>query len=156
MNETLGGRAGPLKAVEAANRDFNRASVEELCRENDLVYTPRGAVYEIGGARARALFHDRQGQAYVDAVLVAESLDLPPEDWGWVEAWLEARHLPVLSLGRGMHLAMLVELHHLARVLGDVLPEPADVRQVRASWVRTWSTPATQTDTEALAVQQGL
>jgi hypothetical protein len=152
MTEMLTSRA-PLEAVEKAIRAFNRSSIEEFCRETELIHTPRGPIYEVGRAHARALFHDRQGQAYTDAALVMESIDLSLEDWGWVEVWLETHPLAVVSLARGKHLALVVELHHLAQVLGDVLPQPASVRLIRANWVRAWSTPPNLTDQQALAVE---
>jgi hypothetical protein len=152
MTETLGSRA-PMEAVEEAIWAFNQGQIEELCQGTGLIHTPRGPIYEVGGAGCRALFHDRAGRAYADAVLVMESLDLPPEDWGWVEVRLEAHPLHVVSLARGRHLALVVELHHLARVLGDVLPEPANVRLVRATWARAWSTAVQLTDQQAFAVE---
>ncbi|TKA01992.1 hypothetical protein [Actinacidiphila oryziradicis] len=144
---------GNLEAVEESIRAFNKTTIEDLCRETELIHTPRGAIYEVGGAHARALFHDRQGQAYADAVLVMESLDLPPEDSGWVEVWLEAYRLTVVSLSRGRHLARVVELRHLGQVLGDVLPQPANIRLAHAKWARSWSTPPSVIDREALAIE---
>ncbi|MCD9880860.1 hypothetical protein [Streptomyces guryensis] len=82
-----------------------------------------------------------------------ESLGLSSEDVGWVEHWLEAHRLAVVSLSRGRHVALVVELHHLARVLGDVLPQPARAELVCASWARSWGTPSHLTDREALVME---